>query len=182
MSLFSLLGALEIGSIFSLWPGVLISFRILHFPDLTVDGFPLGGAVATLIAAGQAPSATLIATFAAPAGRRGWITGWLNVRLEDHGPAGQHPDDDRAVLGQPAHHGQPNMPLITEPDPVHACFSPSGCPTTSPRPLVLLVVGVIVAKVWRWTGSSATQRGLALRATGANGRMARGAGCEHRPR
>ncbi|SPD42815.1 protein of unknown function [Cupriavidus taiwanensis] len=35
--------------------GVLISFRILNFPDLTVDGsFPLGGAVAaTLIAGGQ---------------------------------------------------------------------------------------------------------------------------------
>ncbi len=44
MSLFSLLGALEIGLIFSLVAlGVLISFRILNFPDLTVDGsFPLG--------------------------------------------------------------------------------------------------------------------------------------------
>ena len=48
MSLFSLLGALEIGLIFSLVAlGVLISFRILNFPDLTVDGsFPMGGAVA----------------------------------------------------------------------------------------------------------------------------------------
>ncbi len=58
MSLFSLLGALEIGLIFSLVAlGVLISFRILNFPDLTVDGsFPLGGAVAaTQIAAGHAP-------------------------------------------------------------------------------------------------------------------------------
>ena len=44
MSLFSFLGALEIGLIFSLVaPRVLISFRILNFPDLTVDGsFPLG--------------------------------------------------------------------------------------------------------------------------------------------
>lgn len=44
MSLYTLLGALEIGLIFSLVAlGVLISFRILVFPDLTVDGsFPLG--------------------------------------------------------------------------------------------------------------------------------------------
>lgn len=42
MSLFSLFGALEIGLIFSLVAlGVFISFRLLRFPDLTVDGsFP----------------------------------------------------------------------------------------------------------------------------------------------
>ena len=41
------MGALEIGLIFSLVAlGVFISFRLLRFPDLTVDGsFPLGGAV-----------------------------------------------------------------------------------------------------------------------------------------
>ena len=45
MSLFSLLGAIEIGLIFALVAlGVYISFRLLRFPDLTVDGsFPLGG-------------------------------------------------------------------------------------------------------------------------------------------
>ena len=65
MSLYTLLGALEIGLIFSLVAlGVYISFRLLRFPDLTVDGsFPLGGAVAaTLIAAGTDP---FVATFAA---------------------------------------------------------------------------------------------------------------------
>ena len=65
MSLYTLLGALEIGLIFSLVAlGVLISFRILVFPDLTVDGsFPLGGAVAaTMIAAGYNP---FLATFVA---------------------------------------------------------------------------------------------------------------------
>ena len=64
MSLFSFLGALEIGLIFSLVARVLISFRILNFPDLTVDGsFPLGGAV---ISAGYDPfSATCIAIVAA---------------------------------------------------------------------------------------------------------------------
>ncbi|WP_409517496.1 ABC transporter permease subunit, partial [Achromobacter sp.] len=84
MSLFSLLGALEIGLIFSLVAlGVFISFRLLRFPDLTVDGsFPLGGAVcATLIASGTDPfSATIIATIAGAAA--GLVTGWLNVKLK----------------------------------------------------------------------------------------------------
>ncbi|MCP9761204.1 hypothetical protein EGI20_18465, partial [Aquitalea sp. S1-19] len=47
MSVIALMGALEIGLIFALVAlGVLISFRILNFPDLTADGsFPLGGAL-----------------------------------------------------------------------------------------------------------------------------------------
>jgi len=50
MSLFSFMGALEMGFIFALVAlGVLLSFRILDFPDLTADGsFPLGGAVAAV--------------------------------------------------------------------------------------------------------------------------------------
>ena len=50
MSLIASLGAIEIGLIFGLVAlGVFLSFRIINFPDLTVDGsFPLGGAVAAL--------------------------------------------------------------------------------------------------------------------------------------
>jgi ABC-type uncharacterized transport system permease subunit len=63
-------GAIEIGLIFSLVAlGVFISFRLLRFPDLTVDGsFPLGGAVcAMLISTGTNPwLATLAATRPAP--------------------------------------------------------------------------------------------------------------------
>ncbi len=75
MSLFSLLGAIEIGLIFALVAlGVYISFRLLRFPDLTVDGsFPLGGAVcAVMIAAGFNP---WMATLAATAGQ-GPPPGW----------------------------------------------------------------------------------------------------------
>jgi len=48
MSLIAFFGALESGLIYALVAlGVLISFRILDFPDLTADGsFPLGGAIA----------------------------------------------------------------------------------------------------------------------------------------
>ena len=47
MTFYAFMGSMEIGLIFALVAlGVLISFRILSFPDLSVDGtFPLGGAV-----------------------------------------------------------------------------------------------------------------------------------------
>ena len=48
MSQIAFLGALELGLIYGLVAlGVFLSFRVLNFPDLTVDGsFPLGAAVA----------------------------------------------------------------------------------------------------------------------------------------
>jgi putative ABC transport system permease protein len=175
MSLFSLLGALEIGLIFSLVAlGVLISFRILNFPDLTVDGsFPLGGAVAaTLIAAGQDPFMATAVAIAAGA-LAGFITGWLNVRLKIM-------DLLASILMMIALYsvnlrimGRPNVPLITEPT-LFTILQPEWLPDYVLRPLVLLVV-VVVAKVGLdWFFSS--QLGLAMRATGANPRMARSQG------
>ncbi|NUT14095.1 MAG: ABC transporter permease [Cupriavidus sp.] len=175
MSLFSLLGALEIGLIFSLVAlGVLISFRILNFPDLTVDGsFPLGGAVAaTLIAAGQDPFLATVVAIAAGA-LAGWITGWLNVRLKIM-------DLLASILMMIALYsvnlrimGRPNVPLITEPT-LFTVLQPEWLPDYVLRPLVLFVV-VVVAKVGLdWFFSS--QLGLAMRATGANPRMARAQG------
>ena len=60
MSLVAFLGAIELGLIYGLVAlGVYLSFRVLSFPDLTVDGsFPLGAAVAaTAITAGLEPLA-----------------------------------------------------------------------------------------------------------------------------
>ena len=81
---FAFFGAIETGFIYGLVAlGVFISFRILDFPDLTVDGsFPLGAAVsATMIVAGINP---LIATFCAclAGAAAGLVTAWLNVRLK----------------------------------------------------------------------------------------------------
>ncbi|CAG2140801.1 ABC transporter permease [Cupriavidus numazuensis] len=175
MSLFSLLGALEIGLIFSLVAlGVLISFRILNFPDLTVDGsFPLGGAVAaTLIAAGQDPFvATAVAIVAGALA--GFITGWLNVRLKIM-------DLLASILMMIALYsvnlrimGRPNVPLITEPT-MFTILQPDWMPDYVLRPLVLFIV-VVIAKIGLdWFFSS--QLGLAMRATGANPRMARAQG------
>ncbi|MDM9561061.1 ABC transporter permease [Bordetella petrii] len=175
MSLFSLLGALEIGLIFSLVAlGVFISFRLLRFPDLTVDGsFPLGGAVAaTLIAGGVDPfSATIAATAAGAVA--GLITGWLNVRLRIM-------DLLASILMMIALYsvnlrimGKPNVPLITEPT-VFTILQPAWLSDYVARPLIL--VGVVVAVKLLLDWFLATQTGLAMRATGSNGRMARSQG------
>ena len=67
MNIVALLGAIELGFIYGLVAlGVYLSFRVLNFPDLTVDGsFPLGAAMtATLIIAGINPYiATVLAIF-----------------------------------------------------------------------------------------------------------------------
>lgn len=175
MSLFSLLGALEIGLIFSLVAlGVLISFRVLRFPDLTVDGsFPLGGAVAaTLIATGFDPFIATGVAVLAGAGA-GLLTGWLNVRLKIM-------DLLASILVMIALYsinlrimGGPNVPLIMEPT-IFNITLPGVLPDYAERPILLAIV-VIVAKLlidWFF----ATQQGLAMRATGSNPRMARAQG------
>ena len=135
MSFFSLLGAVEIGLIFSLVAlGVFISFRLLRFPDLTVDGsFPLGGAVcAILISTGtNAWLATLAATAAGAVA--GLITGWLNVKLKIM-------DLLASILMMIALYsinlrimGGPNVPLINDPR-CSCCCSPKAWTTTLRAP------------------------------------------------
>lgn len=175
MSIYSMWGALEIGLIFGLVAlGVLISFRILRFPDLTVDGsFPLGGATAaTLISAGWDPfSATVVATFAGALA--GMVTGWLNVKLRIM-------DLLASILMMIALYsinlrimGRPNVPLIMEPT-VFTSLQPGFLVDYIARPLILLVVVVVVKVLLDWYMS--TQMGLAIRATGSNPRMARAQG------
>ena len=61
--------------------GVYITYKILDFPDLTVDGsFPLGGAVtALLITKGINPYLSLLAAFLAGA-LAGVCTGLIHVK------------------------------------------------------------------------------------------------------
>ncbi|MEZ2721006.1 ABC transporter permease [Paenalcaligenes hominis] len=175
MSIYSIWGALEIGLIFGLVAlGVLISFRILRFPDLTVDGsFPLGGAVAaTLITQGFDPfSATAIATLIGACA--GMVTGWLNVRLKIM-------DLLASILMMIALYsinlrimGKPNVPLIMEPT-VFSILQPDALSDYIARPLILLVVVIIAKFGLDWFFG--TQKGLAMRATGSNARMARSQG------
>lgn len=175
MSLFSLLGAIEIGLIFALVAlGVFISFRLLRFPDLTVDGsFPLGGAVcAVLISMGTNPWLATLAAVAAGA-LAGMITGWLNVKLKIM-------DLLASILMMIALYsvnlrimGGPNIPLINDPT-IFNMLQPEGMDDYVFRPLLLLVIVIAAKLLLDWF--FATERGLAIRATGSNARMARAQG------
>lgn len=175
MSAYSLWGAFEIGLIFGLVAlGVLISFRILNFPDLTVDGsFPLGGATAAiLIHHGVDPFvATVCATLAG--GVAGMITGWLNVSLKIM-------DLLASILMMIALYSinlrvmsAPNVPLIADPT-VFSVLQPAGLEDYVARPLILLVLVIAIKLALDWFFT--TQMGLAMRATGSNPRMARSQG------
>ena len=63
--------------------GVYISFRILNFPDMTVDGtFPLGAAIsAKLLTLGVNPCLTLLVALVAGAAA-GAVTGLIHVKLK----------------------------------------------------------------------------------------------------
>lgn len=175
MSLIASLGALEIGLIFGLVAlGVYLSFRVINFPDLTVDGsFPLGGAVAaTLIVAGWNPVAASAAAVVAGA-MAGALTAWLNTRLRIMQLLA-------SILVMIALYsinlrvmGKPNVALIDEPT-VFSLLAVDGMPDYVLKPLVLLAV-VVAAKLLLDL-FFASQAGLAMRATGGNPRMARAQG------
>jgi putative ABC transport system permease protein len=84
MSWYALLGALEQGLVYGIMAlGVYLTFRVLEFPDLTVDGsLPLGAGVsAVAITHGLNPFFSLV--LAAGAGfLAGMVTGILNTKLK----------------------------------------------------------------------------------------------------
>lgn len=79
-----ILGILEQGLIYGILAlGLLITYRILDFPDLTVDSsFPLGAAVsAVLTLNGMSPALTLLCGMAAGAAA-GLVTGFIHVKCK----------------------------------------------------------------------------------------------------
>lgn len=172
MSLVAFLGAVESGLLFGLVAlGVYLSFRILEFPDLTVDGsFPLGGAVAAVLIIGDWPPvvATLVAMLAGALA--GSVTAVLNVRLRIlHLLA--------SILTMIALYsinlrimGRPNLPLLMEPTVFSFVEGPDWPGRSWMIPAVLVgVVLVVLVGLNLFLGS---RLGLAMRATGANPRMA----------
>ncbi len=79
-----LLGVLEEGLVYAIMAlGVYITYKILDFPDLSVDGtFPMGAAfTATLILSGVSPFLTLPLSFLLGA-LAGCVTGFIHVKLK----------------------------------------------------------------------------------------------------
>ncbi len=175
MSLIAFLGAVETGLLFGLVAfGIFISFRVLDFPDLTVDGsFPLGAAVsASMIVAGLNPwLATAIAVLAGAGA--GLVTAILNVKLQIlHLLA--------SILTMIALYsinlrimGKPNIALLGD-DTVLTPLDVLGLPYYWITPLAFILVVLLVSLLLVMFLKS--EVGLAMRATGANSRMARAQG------
>ncbi len=172
MTLYELIGTVEVGLIFGLVAlGAFLSFRVLDFPDLTVEGsFPLGAAVVAILIVSlgwnpwPATAAAALAGFAA-----GIATAYLNVRYNIlHILCG--------ILVSIALYsvnlrimGGPNKPLLGVPT-VFSAFDGAGMPTDA---INLVVLGVFAA--FAKIGLDlflATGIGIAMRAAGANPAMA----------
>lgn len=79
-----LIGTLTQGLIYAqLAFGLYITYKLLDFPDLTVDGsFPLGAATTAVAMAGGCNPYLALLVAAATGALAGLITGWIHVRLK----------------------------------------------------------------------------------------------------
>lgn len=175
MSGYAALGALQLGFVYGLVAlGVLLSFRMLNYPDLTVDGsFPLGAAVtAAVVVAGGNPWLALLAGSLAGAAA-GMLTALLSERLGILNLLA-------GILSMTALYsinirvmGRPNLPLLGQPTVVDAAAALG----LGPQAAKLAVAAAACALVALLVGLFlATRYGLSLRATGANPRMAAAVG------
>ncbi|MFD1198969.1 ABC transporter permease [Brucella gallinifaecis] len=175
MSQIAFWGAVELGLVFSFVAiGVYLAFRVLDFPDLTVDGsFPLGAAVTgVLIIAGWNP--WLSAGIAMIAGSlAGLVTATLNVRFKILNLLASILTMIALFSVNLRIMGRPNIALINQ-ETMLSPFFGHGIPEYYVRPAFLFVlVAITVFLVWRFLESD---MGLAMRATGANPKMARAQG------
>ena len=162
----SMIGAVELGLLYAFMAlGVYITFRILDFPDLTVDGsFTTGGAIAAvMITNGYSP---WLATVCALLGGMiaGMCTGLLHTKGKINGLLS-------GILMMIALYsinlrilGKPNVSLMGE----TSLFSSVNLLLV--MPFVVLLVKILMDLFLR------TDLGLALRATGDNARMIRSFG------
>ncbi|MEF2248233.1 ABC transporter permease [Paenibacillus sp. IITD108] len=161
-----MVGAVEYGLVYALMAlGVFITFRILNFPDLTVDGsFTTGAAVATVATvSGTPPWLSIIFAFAAGA-LAGTCTGLLHTKGKINGLLS-------GIIMMIALYsinlrilGKPNYPFRD----TETLFSSSNV-------LLVMIVIVIVVKLLLDLFFR-TNIGLSLRATGDNPKMIRSFG------
>ena len=175
MSYIAFWGAVELGLVFAFVAiGVYLAFRVLDFPDLTVDGsFPLGAAVtAVLIIAGLnawlATGAAMLAGAAA-----GIVTATLNVRFRILNLLASILTMIALFSINLRVMGKPNVALLNEATMLTPFYG-HGLRDYLVRPIFIFVlVAIAIVLVWRFLESDA---GLAMRATGTNARMARAQG------
>jgi len=170
MTLYTLVGALEQGLVFGLMSlGVYLTFRVLDFPDLSVDGsLPLGAAVsAAIISAGGNPFLSVVAAFGAGS-LAGAFTGVISTKLRILNLLA-------GILTMIALYsvnirimGAPNLTLLNSPT-VFDPFLGMGLPSHV-VPLIVCLVTAVLCKI-ALDLFLHTRFGLALRATGDNPAM-----------
>ncbi|SFM43557.1 ABC transporter permease [Thermodesulforhabdus norvegica] len=175
MTGYAFLGAIEQGCVYGLMVlGVYITFRVLDFPDLTVDGsLPLGAAVsAAMVTAGFHPLWSLLAALAAGA-LAGATTAILATRLKIMSllasiitMTGLYSINIRVM-------GRPNITLLNAPT-IFDFFEFTGLP----RQIVTVILFAIAAMAFKYLLDLFlhTELGLSIRATGDNAQMARSQG------
>jgi putative ABC transport system permease protein len=158
--------------------GVYLTFRVLGFPDLTVDGsFALGGAVAAVLIVDDVDP--FLATLAAVGAGllAGLTTSLLNTKLKI-------PALLASILVMVALYsinlrimGRSNLPLLREVTIFSLASRLPGLGTRLAYQLAVAgVLAVVIFFILNWF--LRTEIGLALRATGDNEQMVRGAGVD----
>lgn len=178
MNILQFTGAIELGLIYSLVAlGVFLSFRVLQFPDLTVDGsFPLGAAVTvSLISVGVSPIwATLAAMIAGCLA--GLVTAVLSTRFKITDLiAGIITMTALFSVNIRVMQGRPNLSIMNE-ETIISQLKPlfqTVFDSFALTALLFILIGAIVCLCYYFLSS---QYGLAIRATGNNARMARANG------
>lgn len=167
--------AIDLGLIYALMAlGVYLTFRVLDFPDLTVDGsFTTGAAVAAkLIIIGVSP---LWATLAAVAAGMvaGWFTGLLHTKGNINGLLA-------GILTMIALYsinlrimGKANLPLLRE-DTLITPLKEAGFLGGVVSILIFSAVALVIKLLLDWFLH--TDMGLSIQATGDNSEMIRSLG------
>lgn len=175
MSSVAFFGALEIGIIYGIVAfGVFLTYRMLDFPDLSVEStFPMGGAVAAAaILAGVNPwLATGLAFIGG--GLAGLFTAFLSVHCGILNLLAGILTMIAAYSINIRIMGRPNISLLGE-ETIFTAWVDSGLSAVYLQPLLIGTVCVVLIAMLTWFLLS--EVGLALRATGQNPRMLRAAG------
>jgi putative ABC transport system permease protein len=170
-------GTFEIGLIFAIMAlGVYLTFRILDFPDLTVDGtFTTGGAVAAImIVAGYPPFFSTIMAIIA-----GFIFGCCTGVLHTKGKINPLLAGILSMIALYSINlrimGKPNVALISEETLKHQSkgFFDTYLPFLSTFDIIIPMLLVIILVKLSIDWFLKTDIGLSLRATGDNQRMVR---------
>ncbi len=170
MSWYAFIGAIEQGFVYGLMVlGVYLTFRVLDFPDLTVDGsLPLGAAVSSVaITAGVDPFVSLFLAMGAGF-IAGMITGFLNTKLKILHLLS-------SILTMIALYsinirimGRPNLTLLGKPTVLDS-LTGLGLPPSLAGPVLYGAISLLAVIVLIWFLH--TELGLAIQATGDNSRM-----------